>query len=307
MGGNLDLGSCGSKEERTKVGEDLVKAKCKAHGGTTQKEKGKTGSSDKVSKKPSVEEGSSVNKAVKKPKKRYPPAKCPWTLLISRKKKTEVWVVKTFINQHTCLHTRVVNLGTVGWLAKQIEPTIRINPGIPLRSLQDDLQKRFQVQVTGNQVFRAKKMATNKIQGDYVLQYSMLRDYSEELLRADPESTVKIDVEPEHNTSSSTRKFKRIYVCLGALKRGFKAGMRELIGLDGCFLKGQFTGQILTAVGADGNSGIYPVAYALVEAETHASWSWFLQLLGDDLGLASNTNFTFVSDRQKVIYIILNV
>ncbi|GJT78821.1 mutator type transposase [Tanacetum coccineum] len=41
--------------------------------------------------------------------------------------------------------------------------------------------------------------------------------------------------------------FKRIYVCIGALKRGFKEGLRELLGLDGCFMKGQYPGQLLTA------------------------------------------------------------
>jgi hypothetical protein len=65
-------------------------------------------------------------------------------------------------------------------------------------------------------------------------------------------------------------------------------------------MKGPFPGQILSAVGVDSNNGIYPVAYALVEAETTNSWIWFLELLGADLDLQSNSNFTFISDRQKV-------
>ena len=50
----------------------------------------------------------------------------------------------------------------------------------------------------------------------------------------------------------------------------------------------------------DGNNGIYPLAYAVVESETLNSWTWFLSNLGDDLGLGTNSNFTFMSDRQKV-------
>ena len=101
------------------------------------------------------------------------------------------------------------------------------------------------------------------------------------------------------------RKFKSIYVCLGPLKDGFKAGKRDLLGLDGCFMSGQFPGQILTAVGVDPNSGIYPVAYAIVEPETKDSWKWFLDCLGDDLELFKNSNFTFISDRQKVCYLLI--
>ncbi|GJS83998.1 mutator type transposase [Tanacetum coccineum] len=60
-------------------------------------------------------------------------------------------------------------------------------------------------------------------------------------------------------------------------------------------------GQILTAVRVDANNEIYPVAYAIVEAESKASWCWFLNLLGEDLGIEVNFNYTFISDRQKAI------
>ena len=89
-------------------------------------------------------------------------------------------------------------------------------------------------------------------------------------------------------------------MCLGALKKGFKAGMRDFLGLDGAHMKGPFPGQILTAVGVDSNNGIYPLAYAVVEIENIETWKWFLECLGDDLDLYSNSNFTFVSDMQKV-------
>ncbi|GJV15019.1 transposase, MuDR [Tanacetum coccineum] len=58
---------------------------------------------------------------------------------------------------------------------------------------------------------------------------------------------------------------------------------------------------ILTAVGVDPNNGIYPLAYVVVESETKQSWLWFLDCLGDDLELFRNSNFTFVTDKQKGI------
>ncbi|XP_071739317.1 uncharacterized protein [Rutidosis leptorrhynchoides] len=69
--------------------------------------------------------------------------------------------------------------------------------------------------------------------------------------------------------------------------------------MDGAHMKPPATGHILTAVGLDSNNGMYPVAYAMVEQEKYNSWSWFLELLGDDLGLTRQSNFTFISDRQK--------
>ncbi|GKB44455.1 mutator type transposase [Tanacetum coccineum] len=103
----------------------------------------------------------------------------------------------------------------------------------------------------------------------------------------------------EEDPESTTRIFRRIYVCFGALKEVFKAGGRELLGLDGAFMKGQYPGQLITAVSIDANNRIYPVAYGIVESESKDSWIWFLNSLGDDLELYRNSNFTFITDRQK--------
>ncbi|GJX73104.1 mutator type transposase, partial [Tanacetum coccineum] len=78
-----------------------------------------------------------------------------------------------------------------------------------------------------------------------------------------------------------------------------KDGKREILGLDGCFMLGPWPGQILTTVGVDATNRIYPVAYAIVEAESKASWCWFLNLLGEDLGIEANFNYTFISNRKK--------
>ncbi|XP_076925865.1 uncharacterized protein LOC143588842 [Bidens hawaiensis] len=107
-------------------------------------------------------------------------------------------------------------------------------------------------------------MAEKKVLGDFEAPYGNLKDYTEEL-------------------------------------EMFKIVGRDLLGLDWCFMKGPFPGHILTAVGIDANNGIYPVAYSLMEAEATASWTWFLECLGNDLDLYSNGNFTFITDMQKGI------
>nr|KAJ0197962.1 hypothetical protein LSAT_V11C700364480 [Lactuca sativa] len=144
-------------------------------------------------------------------------------------------------------------------------------------------------------------MVERIISGDYQVQYGFLRDYVLELLNTNPGTTVRIDVYPETSLSITTRTSRRIYVCLGALKLGFKYGLSDFLGLDGTFMKGPYPGQVLTVVGLDSNNDIYPVAYVVVETESTSSWTWFLELLGEDLDLGPNSNFTFISDRQKGI------
>ncbi|PRQ36663.1 putative transposase, mutator type, MULE transposase domain-containing protein [Rosa chinensis] len=91
-----------------------------------------------------------------------------------------------------------------------------------------------------------------------------------------------------------------MYICLGAMQRGFKAGCRPILGLDGCHLKSAYGGQLLSAVGLDPNNTTYVVAYAMVEMESKDSWDWFLRLLSKDLNITGEGNgFTFISDKQK--------
>ncbi|CAI9279938.1 unnamed protein product [Lactuca saligna] len=226
---------------------------------------------------------------------------CPWVLLASKWKKDVNWTVKTYNKVHKCLQTRTVKACTYKFLSSKIVEQVESNPAVPIRALQEQLQRRFKVDLSRMKTFRAKSEALNLVQGDFVTQYSLLRDYIVELQTRNPDTTVRVDVESEGNPHSETRTFRRIYICLGALKKGFAAGKRDFLGFDGAFMKGPFPGQILSAVGLDGNNGTYPLAYAVVETENISSWTWFLSCLGEDLGLNTNSNFTFITDRQKGI------
>ncbi|GJU68601.1 hypothetical protein Tco_1254860 [Tanacetum coccineum] len=83
----------------------------------------------------------------------------------------------------------------------------------------------------------------------YREQYSLLREYAQELINQNPGTTVRIDVQQNQSIVSLTRT-----------------------------LEGPWPGQILTAVLVDANKEIYLVAYAIVEAESKAYWCWFLNL-----------------------------
>ncbi|GJY85955.1 transposase, MuDR, MULE transposase domain protein [Tanacetum coccineum] len=146
-----------------------------------------------------------------------------------------------------------------------------VNPEIPGKVVQDLLQRELEVHILMSKSFRAKAKADKEIKGDHYLQYHKLRDYVVELQSTNPNTIV------------------------------LRLVKREILELDGAFMKGPYPGQVLTTMGIDANNGIYPVAYALVEVETKNSWCWFLQCLGDDLNLQPNSNFTFISNRQKGI------
>lgn len=122
------------------------------------------------------------------------------------------------------------------------------------------------------------------------------------MIRSNSRSTVKLKVQRLPTTEEGILgppQFERLYICLDAWKKSCKT-CRPIIGLDGCFLKSPFGGQLLAAVGRDPNDQMLPIAIAVVEAETRDSWSWFLSLLVGDIGMASSREYTFISDQQKV-------
>ncbi|KAK8507019.1 hypothetical protein V6N12_041696 [Hibiscus sabdariffa] len=49
----------------------------------------------------------------------------------------------------------------------------------------------------------------------------------------------------------------------------------------------------------DDNNQMYPIAWAIVESETKDSWTWFLSLLNEDLGMEDGFGYTIISDQHK--------
>jgi hypothetical protein len=78
--------------------------------------------------------------------------------------------------------------------------------------------------------------------------------------------------------------------------------LSSIAGVDGCFIKLTTGQQILAATGRDGNNNIFPIAFGVVDKEDHASWMWFLTQLKYCIGdSGKHGNYTFISDRQKVL------
>nr|XP_027071807.1 uncharacterized protein LOC113696617 [Coffea arabica] len=145
---------------------------------------------------------------------------------------------------------------------------------------------------------RAKRCAKDEMLGTDMEQYHHLWSYAATIRETNPGSIVKIKLDTAEEGSQGT--FQRLYYCLYACKQGFLDGCRPIIGLDGCFLKSAFGGQLLSAIGRDSNDNMVPIAVAVVEVERYDSWKWFLELLMADLGLGvEDIPWTFISNRQK--------
>lgn len=230
---------------------------------------------------------------------------CPWRLYATMMTNEGSFQVKTMHDIHTC--SRNFKYGCLinyKWIAKQFGDQIRLNPEIKLAQLADLVMLKYKCQLTPNQCSRARSWALHEYDKAIEEHYGMLWSYADELLKTNPGSTVKlgVTVNPDEVTY-----FDRFYTCLYGLKAGWKRGCRRVLGLDGCHLKTRCQGQLLTAIGKDGNNHIFPVAWAVVNVENKDNWSWFLELLIDDLDMQQGNGLTLMSDQHKVLPRLLSL
>ncbi|CAI9271321.1 unnamed protein product [Lactuca saligna] len=182
--------------------------------------------------------------------------------------------IKSMVETHLC--ARNYNFGhlvSCNWLAKHYIKDIIRKPKMTLPEMMEDVLTKYSVKVSKGQCHRARVRAREMIEGKLEEHYAKIWDYANEILRSNPGSTCKVGVSVNPD---AVNYFERFYVCFKALKDGWNTGCRRVIGLDGCFLKGQIKGEILTAIGRDANNHVYPIAWAVVNVENKENWTWFL-------------------------------
>ncbi|XP_058776171.1 uncharacterized protein LOC131650482 [Vicia villosa] len=237
---------------------------------------------------------------------------CGWVALCSKLPHEDTWQLRTLNDNHTCSREYNVRMFNTNWLGKKLYSTVRINPNVKLTAICDKVHEKWNAGMNRMKAYRARKATLDMVEGSFKEQYRRLYDYTHELLRSNPNSTIKINVQATDVNPTEFEQqpedyvirpllpsFHRLYMCLEACKKSFQV-CRPIIGIDGCFLKGIYGGQILAAVGRDPNDQMLPIAMAVVEAETKDSWAWFFDLLVRDLGGQEICKkFTFISDQQK--------
>ncbi|KAF7153831.1 hypothetical protein RHSIM_Rhsim01G0063200 [Rhododendron simsii] len=201
---------------------------------------------------------------------------CPWLIYASYVPSDALYRIKRYDNEHSCNRSFHVPWVSTKWILNKYKERIRRNPTWPVKSLANIIMGEHTVNVDVQKVYRARKMALEMIQGSACEQFNQLWGYLEEVKSSNPGTTIKMKV-IKINESDQFAKFKRLYICWGALKRGLLQGI----------------------VGIDANNCIYPFAYVVVEKEKYKTWFWFLELLIDDLNIVNSHTFTIMSDKQK--------
>ncbi|XXG86180.1 hypothetical protein AAC387_Pa11g1123 [Persea americana] len=147
------------------------------------------------------------------------------------------------------------------------------NPKWSILAMQKLLRRELKVNLSKHKLYKANWKALDNISGDIRVRYTRLRDYCVTVQKYNPNTKIFVVTQRPHMDGVSN--FQKLYICYEAQKVGFVSGCRPIIGLDRCFLKGSYGGQVLAAIGRDKNGNMFPIAMAVVETESLDSWTWF--------------------------------
>ncbi|XP_057720285.1 uncharacterized protein LOC130934766 [Arachis stenosperma] len=145
------------------------------------------------------------------------------------------------MDDHTCPRETKNRLANRKWLGCKLVRKLRKYPNLRHCEAAQYFKSKCDLDLNKSSLTRALGDARAIVYGDTAVQYGMVRDYGLTLLKTNPGSTVSIGVTPHPNPDEDPT-FDRMYICLNGCKRGFKAGCRPLIGLDGCPSKTRIIG-----------------------------------------------------------------
>lgn len=223
---------------------------------------------------------------------------CKWRCYGSKTSSSQYFSIKVINAPHTCSAATKNNQVTSTWIANKYLNVFRYRPELTVKELKQDIVRRYNVSLLCWKLYKAKEKAIEMLRGSVDEHYAKLRSYILELKRTDNEGRFDLWVD-------AGAVFKGIYIGFSGLRNGFRGGCRRVIGLDGAFLKTYLGGVLLSAVATDANNQMYPIAWAVVKVENYENWTWFIQILMEELELSTGAGTTFISDQQKVCYLSL--
>ncbi|KAH1205338.1 hypothetical protein GmHk_16G046071 [Glycine max] len=156
--------------------------------------------------------------------------------------------------------------------------TYVVDPSIKVSLIQERINSEFAYKVLYKKAWLAKQKAIALEYGDWEESYVKLSSWLTHMQNHSPGSYFQIlhdDFIVGNMVSGKHCQFHRVFWTFGQCKEAFKF-CKPIIQVDNTHLYGKYRGTLLMTISQDGNGGVLPLAFAVVEGETLTTWSWFL-------------------------------
>ncbi|KAG6486407.1 hypothetical protein ZIOFF_054977 [Zingiber officinale] len=224
---------------------------------------------------------------------------CLWCIRAVHKKTHKMWQITRWVNMHNCLGSISGNNNrnlTSAIIASHIIHQIEVNPGYLVKNVQADIKQSLHVDISYKKAWHGRRKAIEIVYGNWESNFAGLPSYIAALEHSNPNTIVNWHHRP--SSTENVKVFKYIFWAFGPAIDAFHM-CRPVISVDGIHLRGAYKGKMLIAVSKDANNRILPVAYAIVDEETIASWCWFFEQFR--YYVAQDRQLCVISDRHHGI------
>ncbi|KAL5169730.1 hypothetical protein HKD37_11G031582 [Glycine soja] len=214
---------------------------------------------------------------------------CPFYMRAILSKKTDAWKVTQWGGPHTCLNMTMT------------QDHEKLDSNLIATCVVERINSEFSYKVSYKKAWMAKQKAIAIEYGDWEESYVKLLSWLTYMQNHSPGSYFQIlhdDFIVGNRVSREHRQFHRVFWTFGQCKEAFKY-CKPIIQVDGTHLYGKYRGTLLMATSQDGNGGVLPLAFAVVEGETLTAWSWFLAHLREHV--TDKNGICLISDRHASI------
>ncbi|KAK9233002.1 hypothetical protein WN943_023251 [Citrus x changshan-huyou] len=162
-------------------------------------------------------------------------------------------------------------------VATKIKSQVIVDPNVKINLLKNFKKETYGLKIKNMTLYRATANARIKVFGDHLKGYQKLFKYVAAIHKTDPGAICKVLCDAVSILDKVL--FQRFFVSFSVQRNAFPNSCRHFIGVDGCHLKGKYSGVLLATVGMDGNNGIVPLAICVYKIENTETWEWFMEHL----------------------------
>ncbi|KAL0310539.1 UNVERIFIED_CONTAM: hypothetical protein Sangu_2348600 [Sesamum angustifolium] len=231
---------------------------------------------------------------------------CSWMLRGIFQPNMGLFKITKYAGPHTCLMNEIsVEHGNLGksMIAAHLLGMVRQDPAYDIKFVQQNVKDRFGFEISYHKVWQSLKAAREQIYGTWESSIKKLPRFMAFLQKLNPGTVVEwLNLETDR---PGVQMLHYVFWASRPCIEGFRS-CRNVISVDGTHLYTKYKHKLLVAVTLDANQQVLPLAFALVDEESLASWRWFLQMLAKHLLPNDDDQVCLISDRHSGLISAIN-
>ncbi|KAL0431266.1 UNVERIFIED_CONTAM: hypothetical protein Sradi_0752600 [Sesamum radiatum] len=213
------------------------------------------------------------------------------------------------VKDHSARHARreyyVTESSKTKWkvLCKHSTPgQVKCNPTFAIKHVIQTVKDHTGYDIPYQKAWYSLKMAREIVYGTWESSVQKLPKYMGAVQKYNPGTIVQWKHKALHPTGAYVIGY--VFWAFKPCIEGFKF-CRNIISVDGTHLYTRYKHKMLIAATMDGNQQVLPLAFAIVDDESYASWKWFLQQLSRHV-IRGRRGVCLISDRHAGIIKAVN-